>query len=132
MCSPHPTPARGDPPGHSLVSPPLRRQSSLDSRQLQSLGSPGELGSPHVPSRPSPPCTGTLGGQRYQLSGPRVQDRNLPSPSSLYQLSSVTMGWAPCLVLGMERQVRCSPSSETMICQVMTAWHHQCQDSGSL
>ena len=71
MCSPHPTPARGDPPGHSLVSPPLRRQSSLDSRQLQSLGSPGELGSPHVPSRPSPPCTGTLGGQRYQLLGPQ-------------------------------------------------------------
>lgn len=64
--------------------------------------------------------------------GPGVQDWLLPPSSSLYQLSSVTMGWALCLVLGTERQVRCSPSSEAMMYQVMTAWHHQCQDSSSL
>lgn len=64
--------------------------------------------------------------------GPGVQDWLLPPSSSLYQLSSVTMGRALCLVLGTERQVRCSPSSEAMMYQVMTAWHHQCQDSSSL
>lgn len=85
-----------------------------------------------MPPHPPPPCTGTRWVKMTNYQGPGVQDWLLPSSSSLYQLSSVTMGRTLCLVLGTERQVRCSPSSEAVMCQVMTAWHHLCQDSSSL